>query len=150
MINRLRRKPKKWLTLEDCEGLFRAYRTRATVAGLAPFPPFESRYKNVLESILGSVEMSWENKLLNPTILDVASQYFNKFIRGQAFMNGNKRMGVLFTHYFLIKNEIDFTFKYGELFFFAAEIARLAEKGVKDETTLRLCRKIMIIYTKEI
>ncbi len=149
MINRLRRKPKTWLTQEECEGLFQAYRNSATQSGLVPFPPFESRYSNVLESILGSVEASWEKKHLNPTILDAASQYFNKFVRGQAFMNGNKRMGVLFTHYFLIKNGIDFDFRYGELFYFAAKIAKMAEAGIKAEETLEVCRKTIRDFTKE-
>jgi death-on-curing family protein len=150
MINRLRRKPRKWLTLEDCENLYKAFDNASKSRGLEPLPPFSTRYHDVLESILGSVEQTWDKKYLNPTILDAASAYFNKFVRGQCFPNGNKRTGILFTHYFLIIHGIDFTFSSKELFNFAAIIATAAEDRTRPEETLKWCRKIIREFTKEI
>jgi prophage maintenance system killer protein len=149
MIKLLRRKPKKWLTLEDCESLYNAFKSTAVSRGLEPIPPFSTRYFDVLESILGSVEQTWNKKHLNPTVLDAASTYFNKFVRSQCFPNGNKRMGILFTHFFLIIHGIDFEFSSNELFNFAATIAGAAENGIKPEETLKWCRKIIRQFTKE-
>ena len=146
MIKILRRKPKKWLTLEECENLFKAYKE---VYKGEPLPPFSRRYPDKLESILGSVSASWDAKDLHPTILDAAAAYFNKFIRGQFIVNGNKRMGVLYTHYFLLSHNIDFTLTDNELFVFAGLVAEASEAGIKPTETLKWCRKVIRNFTKE-
>lgn len=64
-------------------------------------------------------------------------------------MNGNKRTGVLFTHFFLLMHGIDYTLTYRELFNFTAFISRASERGIKEEQTLEWSKKVIERFTKE-
>lgn len=144
MINKLTEKPRIWLSLADCEELYQYFRESSLSE---PLPPFFSRYPDRLESILGSVQLSYT--LNEGTLLDISACYFNKFIRNQCFMNGNKRTGVLFTHFFLLVHDVDYTLTYKELFNFTAIIASASERGIKEEKTLEWSRKIIEKFTKD-
>lgn len=114
-----------------------------------PIPPFNTRYPDKLESILGSVKQTFGDEYLNPTVLDAASSYFNQFIRGHAFLNGNKRCGVLFTHVFILLNDVDFTLTSNEMYNFAIAIAKAGELGYSAEETKTLTMSIFRRYTKD-
>ena len=92
MTKNLLKTPRYWLTLEDCENLLLDFNDLLTQE--EPIPPFDSRYPGKLEGIIGSVSQKFSGKPLNNTVRDAATSYFNQFIRGHAFENGNKRCAV--------------------------------------------------------
>lgn len=140
--------PKNWLTLEDCERLLLDFKT--ILSREEPIPPFENRYPHKLEGILGSVNQTFDGKYLNRTVLAAAASYFNQFVRGHAFENGNKRCAVLFTHWFLLINDVEPTLTPDEMYNFAILIARAGEDNVKPETTKNWCKKILNEFSKNL
>lgn len=139
--------PKHWLTLGDSKILFETFRKH--IGEEEPIPEFDTRFKDRLEGILESVRQSFSGDFLNPTILDAAAAYFNQIIRGHPFRNGNKRMGVLFTHFFLLQHGCDLTLYYNELFTFAVMVARAGEMGIAPDTTKKWCIKVLREFTEE-
>ena len=146
MTQKVLAKPVYWLKLEDCERLFKAFQKKLEFN--EPIPPFETRYEGRLEAILESARQTFGKKLLYPTILDVSSVYFNHIVRGHPFQNGNKRMGLLFTHVFLLIHAIDFTLNYEEMLSFALIIALSGINKISSEETKELCKDIIYKYTK--
>jgi len=114
-----------------------------------PIPPFEERFPNKLEGILGSVEQTYNGKYLNDSVLDAGASYFNQLIRGHAFENGNKRCAVLFTHWFMMMNGVNFTLTQKEMYTFAVIIAKAGENQVNPHVTKEWCKAIMSDYTKD-
>lgn len=140
--------PRYWLTLADCEKLLTDFRTLLSLK--EPIPPFEKRYPDKLEGILGSVEQTFDGQFLNPIVLDAAAAYFNQFVRGHAFENGNKRCAVLFTHFFLLTNGVDLTLSPEEMYNFAVLIARAGEDKVSPGVTKEWCIQILREFSKDI
>ena len=105
MIKPLNQTPKYWLTVDDCEILFKHFSQKITFD--EPLPPFNTRFPGKLESILGSVRQTYAAKHLNPTIVDAASAYFFQLITGHPFQNGNKRLAILFVHIFLLSHQLN-------------------------------------------
>ena len=93
--------------------------------------------------------MTYAGSHLNGTILDAAAAYFNQLVRGHAFINGNKRLAVLFTHFFLLSNGVDYTLSYKEMYNFAVEIARAGEAQLSGDDTKVLCKKIIENFTED-
>ncbi len=147
MIKKLFVTPKHWLTLEESKRLFETFQKQ--IGGSEPIPAFETRFTGRLEGILASVEQSFAGDYLNKTVCDAAAAYFNQIIRGHPFQNGNKRMGVLFTHYFLLTHGIDLTLKYNELFNFAVSVAKASIRGIKPEITKDWCSRVITKFTEE-
>ncbi len=147
MTKKLYGTPKNWLTLDVSRSLFETFRKQ--MGEEEPIPEFETRFPGRLEGILESVRQSFAGSYLNPTILDAAAAYFNQIIRGHPFRNGNKRMGVLFTHYFLLSHGIDLTLRYNELFNFAVLLARAGEQGISQDMTKQWCFKVLKAFTEE-
>ena len=140
MIEEIKNHPKGWLSLRDCKGIFHRFREDVTFD--QPIPPFETREPGKLEGILGSVSQTFDGKYLNSTVLDATSAYFNQLIKGHAFLNGNKRLAVLYTHFFLLMNNLDFKFSFHELWFIALQVAILAERGWSSKKTLKIIKKM--------
>lgn len=147
MIKILLGKPKYWLKLEDCENLFRDFKD--LLSQEEPIPPFNQRFEGKLEGILGSVRQTYDGIPLNKTVLDAAAAYFNQLIRGHAFENGNKRCTVLYTHWFLLMNGIEFNLTSKEMYAFAVTVALAAEKDIKSEKTKEWCKEVISKFTKE-
>jgi death-on-curing protein len=141
------RTPTRWLNLRDSRHIFENFKKALETLG-EPIPPFESRFPGKLEGILESVRQTFDGSLLNPTVLDAAAAYFNQLIRGHPLQNGNKRMAVLFTHYFLLAHGVDFTMSYNELFFFAITVAKAGEQKISSDKTRDWCKKIIERFTK--
>ncbi len=112
-------------------------------------PPFDDRYLGKLEGILGSVRATFGKQFLNKHVIDASAAYFNQFVRGHAFRNGNKRMAVLFTHFFLLKNGIDFTLSPDELYNLAVGVALQSESGESFEATKSMVRDVISKFTVE-
>ena len=147
MTKKLFLTPKHWLTLDDSKTLFDTFREQ--MGENEPIPRYETRFPGKLEGILESVRQSFDDRYLNTTVLDAAASYFNHIIRGHPFRNGNKRMGVLFTHYFLLTHDVDLTLEYNELFSFAILVARAGERGVKPELTKIWCSEIIKEFSED-
>ncbi len=62
--------------------------------------------------------------MLQLNVVEVAASYYVHLAKSQAFMNGNKRMSVVMTAYFLHRNGFELTTKladWGELTLFISE-----------------------------
>ena len=137
-----------WLSLEICKSAFETFRQKLEYD--EPIPPFETRFPSRLESVIGSVQATFNKEYLNPTVLEAAAAYMNQFIRGHVFENGNKRMGVLFTHIFLLMNNVDLTLSSQDMYLFAVLLAEAGEHRVSSNTTKRWCVEVLRNFTKEI
>lgn len=146
MIKNISKTPRYWLTQEDCELILQDFKDILTIE--EPIPPFETRYPGKLEGILGSVKQTYGEEFLNKTVLEAAASYFNQFIRGHAFENGNKRCAVVFTQWFLLGNGVTFTLNPKEMYNFAVEVARAGERGIKSDKTKAWSREIIKAFTK--
>ena len=147
MIKNLKKTPKYWLTLKDCEIIFNLFIDQIQFD--EPVPPFNTRFVGKLDGIIESVRQTYKKKNLNNTVLDAAAAYFNQLVRGHAFRNGNKRMAVLFVHIFLLRHEIDYKLSYKGMYNFAMLLSRVAENGVKADETKNICRKVIADFTKD-
>jgi len=114
-------------------------------------PPFESRFPGKLESMIGSVQQTFDGQYLNPTVLDAATAYFTQTIRDHPFKNGNKRVAVLFTHVFLMANKVEFTLTFDEMYQFAILVATVSEnKQVSFEEAREVTKTIIQDFTKDL
>lgn len=147
MTKNLIKKPKYWLSLVDCESLFQNF--KSLLAQEEPIPPFNQRFEGKLEGILGSVCQTFNGIPLNKSVLDAAAAYFNQFVRGHAFENGNKRCAVLYTHWFLLMNEVEFTLTTKEMYVFAVTVAKAGERNINAETTKQWSKEIINKFTKD-
>lgn len=147
MTKNLKKRPGYWLTLKDCESIFNRFFDRIQFD--EPVPPFTTRSSGKLEGIIESVRQTYQKKHLNPTVLDAAAAYFNQLVRGHAFRNGNKRLAVLYTHVFLLRNDIDYKLSYNGMYNFAILLAQFAEKGLSAENTKKICKRIIGDFTIE-
>lgn len=138
--NPQKQKPNKWLDLDNC---YLCYVTYLDVSKelqiLGDLPSFDTRYPGKLESILGSVKQTFAGNYLNNSIVDAYVSYFYQIIKGHPFIDGNKRMSVLFSHIFLLHNGYDVAnkFDYAQMYDIAIKIAestdeRLARKEIKE------------------
>ena len=84
--------PSQWLTLEQTNKLYDQLDKRFNKLKLEPLPPFQSRYPNRLESILGSAKLTAD--LQSFDIADLAAYYLVFIAKGHPLMDGNKRMAV--------------------------------------------------------
>jgi death-on-curing family protein len=147
MTKNLLKTPRYWLNLVDCENLFQNF--KSLLAQEEPIPPFNQRFEGKLEGILGSVCQTFNGMSLNKTVLDAAAAYFNQFVRGHAFENGNKRCAVLYTHWFLLANGVEFTLTAKEMYAFAVAVAKAGEKNINAETTKQWCKEIINKFTND-
>lgn len=91
------------LTIEDAE--FIAYELATELFALdEPFPEFNSRYRNRLESVLMSPFASFGEHEQYPTLEEKAAALFYATCKDHPFQNGNKRMAVVLTMVFLYLN----------------------------------------------
>jgi prophage maintenance system killer protein len=66
-----------------------------------------------LEGILDSVK--YKSDILQLDVAETAACYYLHFTKSQALLNGNKRLGVIFTHLFLLLNNHQLTLAWYEL-----------------------------------
>lgn len=147
MTKNLSKSPKQWLTLDGCKDLYENFREKLSLD--EPIPPFDTRFEGKLEGILESIKATFDGEPLNQTIADAATAYFNQIIRGHPFLNGNKRMAVLFTHYFLYMHDLDFDLSFGEMFNFAVTVSIAGVNGIDSEATKEWINSIIKKYAKD-
>ena len=107
-------KPKYWLDVSLCEHIYKIYKThQKTLPGSEPLPDFACRFEGLLENILDSVKL--KSDLLGFDIADTAACYYLHLTKSQALLNGNKRMGLVFTDVFLFLNGLELTIQRDKL-----------------------------------
>lgn len=97
-------KPKIWLTIPQCESIYKRFRELQStlLPESEPIPPIETRYPGRLESIVGAVENRAE--LLDYDVLTTAVCLYVLLAQSQAFFNANKRMSIVISGSFLYMN----------------------------------------------
>jgi len=98
-----------------------------------PIPDFGTRFPTVLERCLISPFQRFNKKDLYPGLLPKASILFYFLIKNHPFQNGNKRIAMTTTFYFLYKNEKWLKVDNQELYNFAKWVAESNPK-LKGET----------------
>jgi death-on-curing family protein len=81
-----------------------------------PIPDFSTRYPDKLESCIAMPFMKFNKKDLYPGILNKAAVLFYLLIKNHPFQNGNKRMAIMTTIVFLMKNKQTFSVKVDDLY----------------------------------
>lgn len=137
-------KVKLWLDLKTCEVVYSSFRSEYEKNGDEPLPPFDSRYPGRLESIIESVKLRYGQLESDASISQIASDYFVRITKSQSLVNGNKRMGVLFTSVFLYLNDYDLQFGQTKLAEFSLSVASSKKKIDKVQT------EIQKVFTKKI
>ncbi len=95
--------PKGWLNIQACKIIYEAFRKNASTLGLEPPSyDFSTAYSETLEGILGSIEL--RARFTNQDVIEVATSYFVKIAKSQAFLDANKRMAVVLMGTYLIGN----------------------------------------------
>lgn len=122
--------PKIWLDLELCKTFYN--RAPRSLSLDQPLSHFSDRFKDRLESILGSINSSFGGVLLYPQIIDCAAGYLVKLNCGHPFSNGNKRLSVYYTDLFLFLNGIDWVLSPEDAYVVAIRIANAYDKGKKE------------------
>jgi death-on-curing family protein len=148
MTNKLLQTPLIWLDLKSCRIIYDHFSTGVSFS--QPLSPFSDKYEGRLESVLGSVQASFDGKLFYPEIGDVAAVYLVKLNIRHPFVNGNKRLSVLFTDIFLLMNDIDLRIPYTDMFNLAAEIAKRYELGSKEDDLIEVSKKIIHDFSHEL
>jgi death on curing protein len=88
-----------------------------------PIPPFETRFTDRLESCLATPFMRYNRKDLYRGLLGKASIFFYLLIKSHPFQNGNKRVAIIGTLYFLHKNGYWLAITNEDLYEFARNVA---------------------------
>lgn len=145
-MENLSKQPRFWLTPKIFEGIFN--KAKPLIQYDEPIPPFDTRFPGKLEGILASVRQTYDGKYLNPTVLDAAAAYFYQLTTGHAFLNGNKRLAVLFTHLFLLEHNVELTISHWGLYNFAIIVAQ-ASKDLKPQKIKEVCKKVIKEYTQD-
>ncbi len=148
MIKSLLARPQLYLSEKMCRDIYERF--KSLIDFEEPLPPFECRYPNSLESALSSIAGSYEGENFCPTVLDAAAAYYYKIACGHIFLNGNKRLGILFTDIFLYLHDIDFSLPEKRLYLLTEELAALSWKGTNQKIVEKIARQIICDVSKDI
>lgn len=102
-----------------------------------PIPAFGTRFPNILESCLIVPFQKFGGKSAYKSFIEKASVLFYLMIKNHPFQNGNKRIVVVTSLYFLYKNKKWLKLDNKELYNFAVWVAESNAK-VKDATVLAI------------
>lgn len=94
-----------------------------TMGWTEPIPDFSTRYPGVLERSIETPFQSFGGKQLYPGLLKKAAILFYLMIKNHPFQNGNKRIAMTATFYFLFKNKKWLRVDNQELYNFAKWVA---------------------------
>lgn len=112
----------KSLNIEDVKYVAHAL-AKKTMEWKEPIPDFSTRYENVLERTIVSPFQSFGGKQLYPGLLKKAAILFYLMVKNHPFQNGNKRIAVTTTLFFLYQNKKWLKVDNQELYNFAKWVA---------------------------
>lgn len=98
-----------------------------------PIPDFGTRYPNVLERCVSQPFQKYQKRNLYKGLVGKAAILFYLMIKNHPFQNGNKRIAMTTTFYFLYKNKKWLKVDNQELYNFARWVADSNAK-LKEET----------------
>lgn len=94
----------KRISVADVE--YTAHRlAQETMNWTEPIPDFSTRYTNSLERSIEAPFQSFSGKQLYPGLLKKSAILFYLIVKNHPFQNGNKRIAMTTTLYFLFKNK---------------------------------------------
>lgn len=96
---------------------------RETLDWDEPIPDFSTRFQHSLERCIAAPFQSFGGKQLYPGLLKKAAVLFYLMIKNHPFQNGNKRIAMTTTFYFLHKNKKWLRVDNQELYNFAKWVA---------------------------
>ena len=122
----------KTISVADIE--YAAHRlAQETLEWNEPIPDFSTRFPSVLERCVATTFQTYARKSLYPGLYHKAAMLFYFMIKNHPFQNGNKRIAMTATLYFLDKNNKWLRVDNQELYNFAKWVAESNPK-LKDET----------------
>ena len=93
-----------------------------------PPPKFENTNFDNLDSVIHAPQLTYDGADLYPTIYDKACCYFYFINKTHPFENGNKRLSIVATSTFLVRNGFDFTLDEDNMYKFATTISTSNER----------------------
>ncbi|TXH07419.1 MAG: type II toxin-antitoxin system death-on-curing family toxin [Candidatus Moraniibacteriota bacterium] len=112
----------KRISVADVE--YTAHRlAQETMNWTEPIPDFSTRYTNSLERSIEAPFQSFSGKQLYPGLLKKSAILFYLIVKNHPFQNGNKRIAMTTTLYFLFKNKKWLRVDNQELYNFAKWVA---------------------------
>jgi death on curing protein len=112
----------QFLTLVDVKDICFEY-AKTHLSYDEPIPSFETRYPGKLEAALGSVQQTFEKKLVYNTLSHQAAILFYEMVKQHPFLNGNKRIACVSLMAFLSLNERWLNVSWRELYDIAITVA---------------------------
>lgn len=120
-----------WVKIEDFEAICYTL-AQELLTFDQPFPPFETRFSNVLESSLLTPLQQTVSGDVYPTFEDKLTILFYLMIRNHPFLNGNKRMAVITLLIILYGNNKWINASTQELYSLAVDVSN-SKPSEKDE-----------------
>ncbi len=117
---------------------------RETMDWQEPIPEFGTRFPAALERCLETPFQSFGGKQLYPGLLKKAATLFYLMIKNHPFQNGNKRIAMTTTLYFLLKNKKWLKVDNQELYNFAKWVAESNSK--LRQATLAAIETFFVVY----
>lgn len=148
MTTKLLETPNWFLSVEMCRDIYEAFKERINFN--EPLPPFDAQIPNRLESILSSVSGSFGGIPFSPTVLEAATSYYYKIACGHVFMNGNKRLSILYTDFYLWAHDVTLAVPQNKMYLLTEELAALSEKGVEKKQVKQVAKKIIEDYSQDL
>ncbi|MDD4989305.1 MAG: type II toxin-antitoxin system death-on-curing family toxin [Candidatus Pacebacteria bacterium] len=109
-----------------------------------PIPDFVTRYPDVLERCLIAPFQTYDNRDLYPTLIKKSAILFYLMIKNHPFQNGNKRIAVATSLFFLADNNKWLKISNQELYNFAKWVAE-SNANLKD-ATVNAVEKFISLY----
>jgi death-on-curing family protein len=109
-----------------------------------PIPDFVTRYPDVLERCLVAPFQTYDRKDLYPTLIKKTAILFYLLIKNHPFQNGNKRIAISATLFFIADNNKWLKISNQELYNFAKWVAESNAK-LKD-ATVDAVEKFLSLY----
>lgn len=105
-------------------------------------PSFEARFPNKIEGILGSIEQTFDGKMLFSTIEDCAVAYFVKIATQHPFPDGNKRMAVYLADAFLLLNDVQLNLDWKQMYELAKFVVQMKEQGESADVLEKVVKEV--------
>lgn len=137
----------KTVSIADVEYVAYALASK-TMSWDEPIPKFSTRFENSLERCIEAPFQSFGGRQLYPGLIKKVSILFYLMVKNHPFQNGNKRIAMTTTFYFLYKNKKWLEVDNQELYNFARWVAESNPK-LKDET-LSAVEKFFSVYLTDI
>ncbi len=119
--------PSIWLNEELCKNLYNRYLNN--YRNEFALPLFSQRFPGKLEGIIGSVSQSFGGEYLYKSLRTAAAAYFVKISTQHPFIDGNKRISVLYTDAFLALNDVNLDLAWTNMYELSKMVVERKQNG---------------------